>query len=106
PPDRVSSTARSSSCPRATSSRSSCATNGPRSGASGPGYICETSRMRTAPAYAGTDIPAPPPERRRRNAALFREELRHRLHLLPIGGVREVAEAELRLERREERVVV
>src|SRR4029079_14794897 len=41
------------SCPRSASSRSTCATNVPRSGASGPGYICATSRMRTGTAYAG-----------------------------------------------------
>src|SRR5262249_15805135 len=35
------------SWPRATSARSTCATNVPRSGASGPGYICETTRIRT-----------------------------------------------------------
>src|SRR5438270_11269658 len=62
--------------------------------------------MRQGAGEAGTGIPAAPTGPGGRNAALFREELRHRLHLLPIGGVREVAEAELRLERREERVVV
>src|SRR3982751_6107017 len=34
------------------SARSTCATNVPRSGASGPGYICETTRIRTCAAYA------------------------------------------------------
>src|SRR5581483_11840493 len=43
----------SSSCPRATSSRSSTATKTPRSGSSGPGYICETSRIRTGPFSRG-----------------------------------------------------
>ena len=43
-----SSTARSSSWPRSTSARSSWATKTPRSGSSGPGYICETSRILTA----------------------------------------------------------
>ena len=46
-PPRRSTTARARSCPRAARPASSSATNVPRSGASGPGYICETSRMRT-----------------------------------------------------------
>src|SRR4029077_20516005 len=47
-PARVSRTARSTSCPRASSASSRSRTKTPRSGASGPGYICETSRIRTA----------------------------------------------------------
>ena len=43
----VSSTARSSSCPRSSSASAICLTKTPRSGASGPGYICETSRIFT-----------------------------------------------------------
>ena len=46
-PPRRSTTARASSCPRASRPASSSATNVPRSGASGPGYIWETRRMRT-----------------------------------------------------------
>src|SRR5207248_6149054 len=41
------------SCPRAVSARSTCATKLPRSGSSGPGYICETSRIRIRPAALG-----------------------------------------------------
>ena len=37
----------STSCPRSRSARSCCATNEPRSGSSGPGYICETTRIFT-----------------------------------------------------------
>ena len=47
PPARLSSTASSSSWPRSRSASSTWRTNGPRSGAEGPGYSCETSRMRT-----------------------------------------------------------
>src|SRR5689334_20858690 len=46
PPPRRSSTASSISCPRSRSASSSWRTNTPRSGSSGPGYICETRRMR------------------------------------------------------------
>src|SRR4051794_8378956 len=49
PPPRRSSTARASSWPRAASACSSPWTKTPRSGSSGPGYICETRRIRTAP---------------------------------------------------------
>src|SRR6266571_2800542 len=62
-------TASSTAWPRATSSRSTCATNVPRSGAAGPGYICETSRMRTGPAYAGPVPRAAPPALRGGGAA-------------------------------------
>src|SRR5512132_4624244 len=41
-------TARSTSWPRRRSSSSICCTNTPRSGSSGPGYICETRWMRKA----------------------------------------------------------
>src|SRR5207302_6706749 len=47
PPLRESRTASSISCPRSRSACSSCATNEPRSGSDGPGYICETRRIRT-----------------------------------------------------------
>src|SRR5471032_3162509 len=53
PPARRSSTARSISCPRSRSARSSWATNVPRSGSSGPGYICETSRIRMEKTLSG-----------------------------------------------------
>ena len=46
PPARRSSTASSISCPAPRSARPPGATNVPRSGSSGPGYICETTRMR------------------------------------------------------------
>src|SRR3954464_12512935 len=49
PPLRRSRTASASSCPRAASACSSPWTKTPRSGSSGPGYICETRRIRTAP---------------------------------------------------------
>ncbi len=45
PPPRRSSTASSISWPRSRSACSSCATNEPRSGSDGPGYICETRRI-------------------------------------------------------------
>jgi len=56
-PPRASTTARATVCPRASSSRSRPATKTPRSGASGPGYICETRRMRIASPHpdAATD---------------------------------------------------
>ena len=47
PPPRPSVTTRSMSCPRAASARSMPWTNTPRSGSSGPGYICETRRIFT-----------------------------------------------------------
>ena len=50
-PPRVSTTARAISWPRAASASSMVATNEPRSGVSRPGYIWETSRMRTRGAY-------------------------------------------------------
>src|ERR671930_2771141 len=46
-------TARSMSCPCAASSRSRFATKTPRSGSSGPGYICETSRIRRRASAVG-----------------------------------------------------
>src|SRR6266576_4900951 len=56
------------------SSRSTCATKVPRSGAVGPGYICETSRIRTQRAYE---------KRRAAHAALrFEQRLLRQLRLV------------------------
>ena len=67
PPVRVSTTARSISCPRARSSCSRFATKMPRSGSRGPGYICETRRIRSGyprvtwriPRHISSVVPSP-----------------------------------------------
>src|SRR5205814_605285 len=52
PPARESSTASSTSLPRSRRASTVCCTNVPRSGSRGPGYICETTRIRNAPGCA------------------------------------------------------
>src|SRR2546426_4040970 len=60
PPARRSSTARSIWWPRSARASSSWRTKTPRSGSSGPGYICETSRMRMCTKLCGFDAVASP----------------------------------------------
>ena len=58
-PPRRSTTARAIVCPRASSACSRSATNVPSAGAPGPGYICETSRIRIERSLPGRHLDEP-----------------------------------------------